>query len=74
MDEENISAKDFFIKEMQEISEPGGYRQAALVLQDFKYENLDNSSIVEFTLPKGSYATTLLREIIKPENPIHAGF
>ena len=74
IDEENISAKDFFIKEMQEISEPGGYRQAALISKDFKYESIDNSSIVEFTLPKGSYATTLLREIIKPDNPIHAGF
>ncbi|HXT83522.1 MAG TPA: tRNA pseudouridine(13) synthase TruD [Verrucomicrobiae bacterium] len=74
MDEENISSKDFFIKEMQEISESGGYRQAALISKDFKFNTADNSTIVEFTLPKGSYATTLLREIIKPDDPIHAGF
>ena len=59
---------------MQEISESGGYRQAALISKDFKFNTADNSTIVEFTLPKGSYATTLLREIIKPDDPIHAGF
>jgi tRNA(Glu) U13 pseudouridine synthase TruD len=29
---------------------------------------------LSFKLPKGSYATTLLRELIKPIDPIKAGF
>jgi tRNA(Glu) U13 pseudouridine synthase TruD len=29
---------------------------------------------LSFKLPKGAYATTLLRELIKPTDPIKAGF
>jgi tRNA(Glu) U13 pseudouridine synthase TruD len=29
---------------------------------------------LSFKLPKGSYATTLLREVIKPQDPIRSGF
>jgi tRNA pseudouridine13 synthase len=74
--EEEVTAKDFFIKELQELSEPGGYRQAAYICEGFKY-NLSNNNAslrVEFAIPKGAYATTLLREIIKPDDPISAGF
>lgn len=71
---ENITAKDFFIKEMQELSEAGGFRQAAFVAKDFQYKTAVNFTEVEFAVPKGTYATTLLREIIKPEDPIIAGF
>lgn len=74
MTEENISAKDFFIKELQELSEPGGFRQAAYICKDFEFHIDGNSAVVEFSVPKGSYATILLREIIKPINPILAGF
>lgn len=74
LNNENTTAKDFFIKEMQELSEAGGFRQAAFVSKDFKYTIDENSTLIEFTAPKGSYATTLLREIIKPDDPISAGF
>jgi tRNA pseudouridine13 synthase len=72
MQEEEVSAKDFYIKEMQELSHQGGFRQAPLWCTDFRYE-LDPLT-VSFKLPKGSYATTLLREIIKPDDPIRSGF
>ncbi|HEX5518850.1 MAG TPA: tRNA pseudouridine(13) synthase TruD [Candidatus Nitrosocosmicus sp.] len=74
LNNENTTAKDFFIKEMQELSEAGGFRQAAFVSKNFKYTIDENSTLIEFTAPKGSYATTLLREIIKPDDPISAGF
>lgn len=74
LNNENLSAKDFFIKEMQELSEAGGFRQAVFVLKDFKYITKENSTMIEFDAPKGTYATTLLREIIKPIDPISAGF
>ena len=72
---ENITAKDFFIKEMQELSESGGFRQASFYCKDFAYAIDDGESLtLEFSSPKGSYATVLLRELIKPVNPIAAGF
>lgn len=72
LQEEEVAAKDFYIKEMQELSHQGGFRQAPLWCTDFWYE-LDPLR-VSFKLPKGSYATTLLREIIKPDDPIRSGF
>ncbi len=72
--DEGITAKDFFIKEMQELSEAGGFRQTVLISKDFKYATSSNSTSVEFAVPKGTYATTLLREIVKPSDPISAGF
>lgn len=72
MDQEGVVAKDFHIKEMQELSHQGGFRQAPLWCMDFSYGK--NPLMVSFKLPKGSYATTLLREIIKPEDPIRSGF
>jgi tRNA pseudouridine13 synthase len=71
MDEENVTPRDFYIKEMQELSNQGGFRQALLCCRDFVYKG---SLDIYFKLPKGSYATTLLREIMKPEDPVKAGF
>jgi len=67
---EEIAPKDFFIKEMQEISSEGGFRQAAI--QCTNYSTKDTT--VEFSLSRGSFATILLREIMKPDDPILAGF
>lgn len=72
LQEEEVAAKDFYIKEMQELSHQGGFRQAPLWCTDFRYER--DPLTVSFKLPKGSYATTLLREIIKPDDPIRSGF
>ena len=70
MRQEEVTPKDFFIKEMQEVSSEGGFRQAAINCYD--YSSHDN--IVEFTLSRGSFATILLREIMKPSDPMSAGF
>jgi tRNA pseudouridine13 synthase len=72
LQEEEVAPKDFYIKEMQELSQQGGFRQAPLWCTDFWYER--DPLKVSFKLPKGSYATTLLREIIKPDDPIRSGF
>lgn len=70
LQEEQINPKDFFVKEMQEASEEGGFRNAVMACKSFSAKE----SFVEFTLSRGSYATILLREIIKPENPVASGF
>ena len=70
LENEEINPKDFFIKEMQEVSSEGGFRQAAIHCSDYSQCN----NIVEFSLSRGSFATILLREIMKPTNPLIAGF
>ncbi len=72
MGQEGVVAKDFYIKEMQELSQQGGFRQAPIWCRDFSYRK--DPLTVSFKLPKGSYATILLRELMKPEDPIEAGF
>ena len=71
MQQDSITPSDFYIKEMQELSAQGGFRQASLLCRDFSFAD---SLEVSFKLPTGSYATTLLRELMKPQNPIRAGF
>jgi tRNA pseudouridine13 synthase len=71
MMEEGLSPKDFYIKELQELSAEGGFRQLPLMVSGFRF-NQNNE--FKFMLPVGAYATTLLRELIKPINPIKAGF
>jgi len=70
LQQEEISPKDFFIKEMQEVSSEGGFRQAAIHCSNYSSKD----DVVEFSLSRGSFATILLREIMKPEDPIIAGF
>jgi tRNA pseudouridine13 synthase len=70
LEQEEVSPKDFFIKEMQEASSEGGFRQAAIHCSDYS----SHGNVVEFSLSRGSFATILLREIMKPEDPILAGF
>jgi tRNA pseudouridine13 synthase len=70
LEQEEVSPKDFFIKEMQEASSEGGFRQAAIQCTDYS----SHGDEVEFSLSRGSFATILLREIMKPEDPILAGF
>ena len=70
LEREEVSPKDFFIKEMQEVSNEGGFRQTSITCTDTS----STKNIIEFSLSRGSFATILLREIIKPTNPIHAGF
>ena len=67
---EEITPKEFFIKEMQEISSEGGFRQAAMHCTEYASKN----TTVMFTLSRGSFATILLREIMKPQDPILSGF
>ena len=70
LEDEEISPKDFFIKEMQEVSSEGGFRQAAIHGSNY----FSHKDVVEFSLSRGSFATILLREIMKPQDPMIAGF
>ena len=68
--QEELSPKDFYIKELQEASSEGGFRNSSILCTDHSISN----NTVHFTLSRGSFATIVLREIMKPENPLLAGF
>jgi len=70
LDEELLSPKDFFIKDFQEISIDGGFRNTSINYLNFSLDE----NIIKFQLSRGSYATILLREILKPSNPLDCGF
>ena len=70
LEEELLTPKDFFIKDFQELSIEGGFRNASI-------NNLDlttDENLIKFQIPRGSYATIVLREILKPSNPLDCGF
>ena len=70
LNDEEVSPKNFYIKELQEASNEGGFRNSSIVCKDYAVHD----DAVEFTLSRGSFATILLREIIKPKEPLLDGF
>ncbi len=80
--EERIRPENFRIPIMPEISLRGELRTALTPLNDFSLEEISTDSNgssnykvkVSFTLHRSSYATIVLRELMKPRNPIKAGF
>ena len=77
LEEEEISQKLFYNNQMSELSMEGGFRTPPLLINDLEIQtDMNDKSIIflQFTLQKGSYATILLRELIKPSDPIVAGF
>ena len=68
--DEEITPKDFFSKEMQEISNEGGFRNSSIKCDDYKIKD----NVVSFLLSRGSFATIVLRELMKPHNPLASGF
>ncbi|ABL87689.1 Pseudouridylate synthase [Pyrobaculum islandicum DSM 4184] len=62
-----------FLKMPRGLRVYGGYRKVVLTLRDFRYA-VDKEVTVSFTLPRGSYATVILREVVKPEEPYRHGF
>lgn len=79
LEQEGIKMDLLRVNELSRVGGKGGLRAAVTPIRDF---NLQNISKIEgefavqlsFMLLRGSYATVLLREIIKPQDPIGAGF
>jgi len=82
LEAEDAAAEDFQIAALPELSGRGGLRAVVSPVKNFKVrsvsratDNLEASQVtLEFMLLRGSYATVLLREIMKPPNPVKAGF
>ncbi len=80
MDQEGVSSTDFRLRRMPDASARGSLRRAIapiLSLGVSENEPTDQNGLslrFHFTLHKGSYATVLLREFMKPKDPVKAGF
>jgi len=72
MEEENISYSDFIIKQIPELTLEGELRNVFVVVKDMKIAKTMKDELndgkkkvkVSFTLPKGSYATLVIKRII----------
>jgi tRNA pseudouridine13 synthase len=82
LEEEGITSENFRIHFMPEISSRRELRTALTPINNFLLNEISgdsanpskNKAKLSFMLHRGSYATVLLREIMKPRNPIKTGF
>jgi tRNA pseudouridine13 synthase len=81
IEEEEIKLENLKVNALSRIGGKGGLRTAVTPIRDFKLQNVSANSSgkgcqaeLSFKLLRGSYATVLLREIMKPTNPIATGF
>jgi tRNA pseudouridine13 synthase len=82
LEEEGIKTESFRVNAIPKISGRGGLRAVVAPVKGFKLNDTsacagnhgEHEADLSFMLLRGSYATVLLREIIKPRNPINSGF
>jgi tRNA pseudouridine13 synthase len=78
LEAEGVDAAGFRVSVLPELGARGELRAAVCPVKGFNCavtaENGGACAALEFTLLRGAYATVLLREIIKPPDPITAGF
>ena len=82
LQQEGIAMDNFKIDAVPEISLRGVLRTAIVPLNNFLLEEISedhanpskHKAKINFTLYRGSYATIVLRELMKPRNLIKAGF
>ncbi|MEM1994584.1 MAG: tRNA pseudouridine(13) synthase TruD [Nitrososphaerales archaeon] len=74
LSDEGLSPRSFYIDEIPELSVEGDLRPATIPIESFGAKFDGSMLSIEATLSKGCYITSLLREIIKPADPVNAGF
>lgn len=67
---ESVGLKDFRNKQISALDSPGGLHLAAIQVPDLELSCSEDGLGVQFRLRKGSYATVVLREIMK-NHPIN---
>jgi tRNA pseudouridine13 synthase len=63
-----ISAESFKIKSMPELSMKGSFRTAIAPVNNILLKENDDSTVIDFSLQSGSYATIFLNEITKSDS------
>jgi len=82
LEEEGIKTESFRVNAIPKISGRGVLRAVVAPVKGFKLQGIsacagnhgEREADLSFMLLRGSYATVLLREIMKPRNPISSGF
>ena len=82
LEEEDLQPESFRIKKIPEITVKKRFRTAVATINDFSIDKvtkdetdpLKKKTTIRFMLHRGSYATIMLREIMKPKKLIKAGF
>jgi len=70
LERESVSLIEFRNSEMKSLDAPGGLHRASIILKDWETKAQDDNLLVRFSLRKGSYATVVLRELMK-NHPIN---
>ncbi len=65
LDEENLKLEDFTVPQMPKLGSHGIRRAMRFKIWDIAAEATDEGVMVSFSIPKGCYATAVLREIMK---------
>ncbi|NLF89334.1 tRNA pseudouridine(13) synthase TruD [Candidatus Bathyarchaeota archaeon] len=75
LNSESVNDGPVRLNELSRVGGKGGLRTALAPVKDFKLLSTADAKLqVSFMLFRGCYATILLREIIKPQNPATSGF
>jgi len=82
LETEQVTCQNFFVSCMPELRAHGELRPLIARITDFSINDISDDSVnatrrkvtLSFMLNRSSYATVLLREFMKPKNPIKAGF
>ena len=67
IEREKITNNDFMVPGLPHCSSKGSRREIVCPLDDIAHTTAGNSYTIRFSLPKGNYATCLLREYMKAE-------
>lgn len=67
LDEEGVTLEEFKVPKMPKLGSHGLRRAVRFKLWDVSSKVTDEGVLVEFSIPKGCYATAVLREIMKNE-------
>ena len=72
---EGIEDKPIRLNELSRAGGSGGLRSVLAPVREFKIQRVtDDAAQISFILNRGCYATVVLRELLKPIDPISAGF
>jgi tRNA pseudouridine13 synthase len=80
MDQEGLIPRSFWVNRMPETSSSGTFRPIIMISKNLKVTpsssrtNNGSEAKFEFSLARGSYATVLLREFMKNDDPLAAGY
>jgi tRNA pseudouridine13 synthase len=73
--QEGVELGNLWVNELSRIGGKGGLRSIVTPILGFELQKIGDETVtLSFMLHRGCYATVFLREVIKPSNPVAAGF